>query len=124
MEAKKSKTVTLEMLFEELKIMRSQMEEFRSDFENFKNPVGEFTSKWVDTYDVMRMLRVSRRTMDNYIKAGKLTPTRIRKRNYFAIDDVKRLMYVPQLPQISSFHSEAQILMRRIAKIEEAGGES
>jgi hypothetical protein len=51
MEAKKSKTVTLEMLFEELKIMRSQMEEFRSDFENFKNPVGEFTSKWVDTYD-------------------------------------------------------------------------
>jgi hypothetical protein len=118
MEAKNSKTVTLEMLFEELKIMRSQMEELRSDFENFKNPVGEFTSKWVDTYDVMRMLRVSRRTMDNYIKAGKLTPTRIRKRNYFVIDDVKRLMHVPQLPQISSFHSNAQILMSRLANME------
>jgi hypothetical protein len=95
MEAKNSKTVTLEMLFEELKIMSSQMEELRSDFEIFKNPVGEFTSKWVDTYDVMQMLRVSRRTMDNYIKAGKLTPTRIRKRNYFEVSQVKALMKIP-----------------------------
>lgn len=95
MEAKKSKTVTNEMLFEELKIIRSQMEELRSDFENFKNPVGEFTSKWVDTYDVMRMLRVSRRTMDNYIKEGKLTPTRIKKRNYFEVPQVKAHMKIP-----------------------------
>lgn len=95
MKAKNSKTVTNEMLYEELKIIRSQMEEFRSDFENFKNPVDEFTSKWVDTYDVMQMLRVSRRTMDNYIKAGKLTPTRIRKRNYFEVSQVKALMKIP-----------------------------
>jgi len=123
MEAKNSKTITNEMIFEELKIVRSLMEKMQADIESLKNPVGEFTSKWVDTYDVMQMLRVSRRTMDNYIKAGKLTPTRIRKRNYFAIEDVKRLMHVPQLPQISSFHSEAQILMRRLAKIEKAGGD-
>ncbi|MEY4293233.1 MAG: hypothetical protein RIQ61_1631 [Bacteroidota bacterium] len=95
MEAKKSKTVTLEMLFEELKIMRSQMEKMQADIESLKNPVGEFTSKWVDTYDVMQMLRVSRRTMDNYIKAGKLTPTRIRKRNYFEVSQVKALMKIP-----------------------------
>jgi hypothetical protein len=95
MEEKNSKAVTNEMLYEELKIIRSQMEEFRSDFENFKNPVDEFTSKWVDTYDVMQMLRVSRRTMDNYIKAGKLTPTRIRKRNYFEVSQVKALMKIP-----------------------------
>jgi hypothetical protein len=95
MEAKNSKAVTNEMLYEELKIIRSQMEQLRSEFENFKNPVGEFTSKWVDTYDVMQMLRVSRRTMDNYIKAGKLTPTRIRKRNYFEVSKVKALMKIP-----------------------------
>jgi hypothetical protein len=41
MEAKNSKAVTNEMLYEELKIIRSQMEEFRSDFENFKNPGNE-----------------------------------------------------------------------------------
>jgi hypothetical protein len=95
MEAKNSKAVTNEMLFDELKIIRSQMEELRSDFENFKNPVGEFTSKWVDTYDVMQMLRVSRRTMDNYIKEGKLTPTRIKKRNYFEVPQVKALIKIP-----------------------------
>jgi hypothetical protein len=96
MEAKNSKKFTNEMIFEELKIIRSQMEKLQSDFENFKNPVGEFTSKWVDTYDVMQMLRVSRRTMDNYIKAGKLKPTRIRKRNYFEVSQVKALMKIPE----------------------------
>jgi hypothetical protein len=121
MEAKNSKTINNEMIFEELKIVRSLMEKMQADIESLKNPVGEFTSKWVDTYDVMQMLRVSRRTMDNYIKAGKLTPTRIRKRNYFAIEDVKGLMHVPQLPQISSFRSEAQTLMSRLAKMEEGG---
>lgn len=123
MEAKNSKTITNEMIFEELLNIRTQMEKMQADIESLKNPVGEFTSKWVDTYDVMLMLRVSRRTMDNYIKLGKLTPTRIRKRNFFAIDDVKRLMHVPQLPQISSFRSDAQILMSRLAKIEDAGEE-
>lgn len=96
MEAKNSKTITNEMIFEELKIVRSLMEKMQADFESLKNPVGEFTSKWVDTYDVMQMLRVSRRTMDNYIKDGKLTPTRIRKRNYFEVSQVKALMKIPE----------------------------
>jgi hypothetical protein len=34
--------------------------------------------------------------MDNYIKAGKLTPTRIRKRNYFEVTQVKALMKIPE----------------------------
>jgi hypothetical protein len=95
MEAKNSKTITNEMIFEELQNIRTQMEKMQADIESLKNPVGEFTSKWVDTYDVMQMLRVSRRTMDNYIKAGKLTPTRIRKRNYFEVSKVKALMKIP-----------------------------
>ena len=95
MEAKNSKAITNEMIFEELQILKSQMQQLQADMESFKNPVGEFTSKWVDTYDVMQMLRVSRRTMDNYIKAGKLTPTRIRKRNYFEVSQVKALMKIP-----------------------------
>ncbi len=95
MESENSKTITNEMIFEELQNIRTQMEKMQADIESLKNPVGEFTSKWVDTYDVMRMLRVSRRTMDNYIKAGKLTPTRIRKRNYFEVSQVKALMKIP-----------------------------
>ena len=95
MEAKNSKTITNEMIFEELQNIRTQMEKMQADIESLKNPVGEFTSKWVDTYDVMQMLCVSRRTMDNYIKEGKLTPTRIKKRNYFEVAQVKALMKIP-----------------------------
>ena len=95
MEAKNSKVITNEMIFEELQFLKSQMQQLQADMESFKNPVGEFTSKWVDTYDVMRMLRVSRRTMDNYIKEGKLTPTRVKKRNYFEVAQVKALMKIP-----------------------------
>jgi hypothetical protein len=95
MEATSTSKITNEMIFEELQNIRSQLEKIQVDFDSLKNPVGEFTSKWVDTYDVMRMLRVSRRTMDNYIKAGKLTPTRIRKRNYFEVTQVKALMKIP-----------------------------
>lgn len=95
MESENSKTITNEMIFEELQNIRTHMEKMQADIESLKNPVGEFTSKWVDTYDVMRMLRVSRRTMDNYIKEGKLTPTRIKKRNYFEVPQVKALMKIP-----------------------------
>jgi hypothetical protein len=119
METKNSKAVTNEMLFDELKIIRSQMEELRSDFENFKNPVGEFTSKWVDTYDVMQMLRVSRRTMDNYIKAGKLTPTRIKKRNYFEVEKVKELMHVPEIPKLKSFREDINWMIQAMASLED-----
>jgi predicted transcriptional regulator len=113
MEAKNSKTITNEMIFEELKNIRSQMEKMQADIESLKNPVGEFTSKWVDTYDVMRMLRVSRRTMDNYIKDGKLTPTRIKKRNYFEVEKVKELMHVPEILKFTNMHEYAQNLHYR-----------
>lgn len=95
MEANSTTKITNEMIFEELQNIRTQMEKMQTDIESLKNPVGEFTSKWVDTYDVMRMLRVSRRTIDNYIKEGKLTPTRIKKRNYFEVTQVKALMKIP-----------------------------
>ncbi len=89
--------------------------------ESLKNPVVDFTTKWVSTSDVMAMLRVSRRTIHNYIKAGKLTPTPIGKRNYFTITQVKGLMYTPPIPKTRSLYDEVQIMMQRLAQIEEAG---
>jgi predicted transcriptional regulator len=115
MEAKNSKSITNEMIFEELKNIRSQMEKMQADIESLKNPVGEFTSKWVDTYDVMRMLRVSRRTMDNYIKDGKLTPTRIKKRNYFEVEKVKELMHIPEIPKLKSFQEDINWMIQAMA---------
>jgi predicted site-specific integrase-resolvase len=73
-------------------------------------------TKWVDTYDVMAMLHVSRRTMDHYIKAGKLRPTRIQKRNYRAINQVKGLMYIPPAPVIITLREEVQIMDGALSK--------
>lgn len=109
------------MLMEQFMEMKSMLSNLQDEINSLKNPVDDFTSKWVDTYDVMAMLRVSRRTIDNYIKAGKLTPTRIQKRNYFAINEVKGLMYIPTAPVIRTFREDVQIMMCHLAKMEEAG---
>lgn len=58
--------LTLEQLME----MKSMIMNLQSEMESLKNQVDDFTTKWVDTYDVMAMLRVSRRTIDNYIEAA------------------------------------------------------
>lgn len=92
---------------------------FQAEINSLKNPVDNFTSKWVDTYDVMQMLCVSRRTMDNYIKAGKLTPTRINKRNYFAINQVKGLMHIPEIPKVRSFQDDIQRMIQAMASLED-----
>ncbi len=103
--------------------MKSVIINLQSEMDSLKNPVDYFTSKWVDTYDMVAMLRGSRRTVDNYIKAGKLTPTRIQKRNYFAINQVKGLMYIPRAPVIRTLREDVQIMMGHLAKIEDAGEE-
>lgn len=96
MEEQKAKNITNEILMEKILEMKSMIENLQSEIQSLKNPVAEFTSNWVDTYDVMQILRLSRRTIDNYIKAGKLIPTRIHKRNYFKVSQVKALMKIPE----------------------------
>lgn len=93
----------------------------QDEINSLKNPVDDFTSKWVDTFDVMRMLRVSRRTMDNYIKAGKLTPFRIQKRNYFAIAQVNGLMHFAKTPKVRAYHEEIQNMLEKVNQLNEAG---
>lgn len=78
--------------------MKSMLTNLQAEINCLKNLVDDFTSKWVDTHDVMQMLRVSRRSLDNYIKAGRLTPIRINKLNYFAINQVKGLIHIPEIP--------------------------
>jgi hypothetical protein len=124
MEANTTTKITNEMLMEQFMEMKSMIINLQSEMDSLKNPVDEFTTKWVDTYDVMAMLRVSRRTMDNYIKAGKLAPTRIQqKRNYFANNQVKGLIYIPPAPVIRTLREDVQIMMGHLAKIEEASEE-
>ncbi len=123
MEANTTIKITNEMLIEQFMEMKSMIINLKSEMDSLKNPVDDFTTKWVDTYDVMAMLRVSRRTMDNYIKTGKLTPTRIQKRNYFAINQVKGLMHIPDSPKIRSYQEDIRSMLQRVYIMNEDGEE-
>jgi hypothetical protein len=123
MEANTKIIITNEMLMEQFMEMKSMLINLQSEMDSLKNPVDDFTTKWVDTYDVMAKLRVIRRTMDNYIKAGKLTPTRIQKRNYFAINQVKGLMHIPDSPKFRSYQEDIRSMLQRVYIMNEDGEE-
>jgi predicted DNA-binding transcriptional regulator AlpA len=121
MDANQTQNITNEILMEQIMELKSMVAQMQSKIESVENPVDDFLTKWIDTFEVMRMLNISRRTIDNYIKAGKLKPVRINKRNHFAVAEVKGLMYVPDIPKIRTLREEVQIMMGHLAKMEEAG---
>ena len=109
------------MLMEQFMEMKSMIANLHSEIESLKNPVDSFLAKWIDTFEAMRMLRVSRRTIDNYIKAKRLTPVRINKRNHFAVSEVKGLLYVPESPKIRSYQEDIRSMLQQVAKMDEIG---
>jgi predicted DNA-binding transcriptional regulator AlpA len=123
MDANQTQNITNEILMEQIMELKSMVAQMQSKIESIENPIDDFLTKWIDTFEVMRMLNISRRTIDNYIKAGKLKPVRINKRNHFAVAEVKGLMYVPDSPKIRTLREEVQIMMGHLAKMEEAGEE-
>ena len=123
MDANQTQNITNEILMEQFMELKSMVAQMQSKIESIENPVDDFLTKWIDTFEVMRMLNISRRTIDNYIKAGKLKPVRINKRNHFAVAEVKGLMYVPDSPKIRTLREEVQIMMGHLAKMEEDGEE-
>ncbi|MCA6493925.1 MAG: helix-turn-helix domain-containing protein [Chitinophagaceae bacterium] len=121
MEAVTTKNITNEMLMEQFLEMKSMIAHLQSEIETLKNPVDTFLTKWIDTFEAMRMLRVSRRTIDNYIKAGKLKPVRINKWNHFSVTEVKGLVHVPKVPKIRSYHDDIQTMLKQVARRNEMG---
>ncbi len=121
MDANNSKSITNEMLMEQFMEMKTMIANLHSEIESLKNPVDDFLTKWIDTFEAMRMLRVSRRTIDNYIKAKRLTPVRINKRNHFAVSEVKGLLYAPESPKIRSYQEDIHSMLQQVAKMDELG---
>jgi len=121
MDPNNSKSITNDMLMEQFMEMKSMIANLQSEIESLKNPVDSFLAKWMDTFEAMRMLRVSRRTIDNYIKAGKLKPVRINKRNHFVVSEVKGLLYVQEPPKIKSYQEDIRSMLQQVAKMDEIG---
>ena len=109
------------MLMEQFMEMKSKIAHLQSEIETLKNPVDSFLTKWIDRFEATRMLRVSRRTIDNYIKAGKLKPVRINKRNHFVVSKVKGLLYAPESPKIRSYQEDIRSMLQQVAKMDELG---
>jgi hypothetical protein len=124
MDPNNSKSITNDMLMEQFMEMKSMIANLQSEIESLKNPVDDFLTKWMDTFDAMRMLRVSRRTIDNYIKAGKLTPVRISKRNHFSISQVKDLLHIAESPKIRSYQEDIRVMLQKVAQMDEIGEDS
>lgn len=84
---------------EVITIERNTFEEFKQEFDavvsqarviaqRFRPPKGQ----WLDNQDVCAMLLIDKRTLQNY-KDRKLLPfSKINRKNYFKISDVKRLI--------------------------------
>ena len=121
MEAITTKNINNEMLMEQYFEMKSMIAHLQSEIETLKNPVDSFLTKWIDTFEAKRMLRVSRRTIDHYIKAGKLKPIRINKRNHFAVSEVNGLMHVPEILKIRSYQDDIQTMLKQVARMNEMG---
>jgi predicted DNA-binding transcriptional regulator AlpA len=121
MDANQTQNITNEILMEQIMELKSMVAQMQSKIESIENPVDDFLTKWIDTFEVMRMLNISRRTIDNYIKAGKLKPVRINKRNHFSVAEVKGLMYVPDSPKIRSYQEEIRLMLQRVSELNEMG---
>lgn len=121
MDENNSKSITNDILMEQFMEMKSMIANLHSEIESLKNPVDSFLAKWIDTFEAMRMLRVSRRAIDNYIKAGKLKPVRINKRNHFAVTEVNGLVHVLESPKIKSYHNDIKCMIQQVARMNEMG---
>lgn len=70
------------------KLLLEKIDTIQAELLRKQNPVDQFAIEWVDTYDVMKMLHISRRTLSNYVKSGRLKSTRINNKSYFKVAEI------------------------------------
>lgn len=89
---------------EAYKNLISKIDQLHNEIIRIQNPVDQFAKEWLDSYDVMKMLNISRRTLYNYMNQGKLKSSRIGKRNFFKVQEVKEMMgaYVKELNKLAN----------------------
>ena len=86
---------------EAYKAMMLKIEQLHQVMIHNQNPVDQFSHEWVDSNDVMKMLGISRRTLCNYVRQGKLKSSRIGKRSYFKVQEVKEVLCAYRSGKIS-----------------------
>jgi hypothetical protein len=70
------------------KLLLEKIDTIQAELLRKQNPVDQFAIEWVDTYDVMKMLHISRRTLSNYVKSGRIKSKRINNKSYFRVAEI------------------------------------
>ena len=73
-------------------LLLEKIDALHAEVQRMKNPVDQFETEWFDGDEVMKMLNISRRTLYNYGKHGKLKSYKIGKRNFFKVQEVKGII--------------------------------
>ncbi|MHB1922984.1 MAG: hypothetical protein ACYCOO_12205 [Chitinophagaceae bacterium] len=69
-------------------MMLAKIDALHLEVSRMQNPVNQFSLEWVDTYNVLKMLNIFKRTLSNYNEMGKLQSTRINNKSYFKIKEI------------------------------------
>ena len=73
-------------------LLLEKIDALHAEVQRMKNPADQFATEWIDGDEVMKMLNISRRTLCNYGSQGILNPSRIGKRKFYNVSDVKRML--------------------------------
>jgi hypothetical protein len=74
------------------KALCDKIDRMHEELLRLQNPVKQMSNEWVDTYDVMNILNISRRTLTYYLKNGKLKHTKLNNKNFFRLKDVEEFL--------------------------------
>jgi len=74
------------------KALCDKIDKVHEELLRLQNPVKQLSNEYVDTYDVMNILNVSRRTLTKYLTQGKLKYTQYNNKNYFQLRDVEEFL--------------------------------
>lgn len=86
-----TKFITMES--EAFQKMVQKVDAVHRELIRLQNPARELSKDWIDTHDVLQILKISRRTLTKYLGEGRLKYTRIENKNFFKLKDVEEFLY-------------------------------
>ncbi len=72
--------------------INKKLEEIYIELKQINSPKEQLANEWVSAKEVEELLGVCQKTRINYQNAGILNPTRIKRRVYYKLEDVKNMI--------------------------------
>lgn len=73
--------------------LNEEVSDIKKDVELLKKKPGiHLNDEWLDGQEVMQALHISRRTLQTIRDSGKLIPSRVLKKYYYKVSDIKSLL--------------------------------